>query len=58
MITSLTRVANYGPGTACNGHGLMAIRHNETANIGFLDGHAKAMKPGQTDSPESMWDIN
>ena len=56
MIASLTRIPSYGPGTACNGHGLMAIRHNEVANLGFLDGHAKAMKPGQTDTPESMWD--
>ncbi|MHB8997570.1 MAG: prepilin-type N-terminal cleavage/methylation domain-containing protein [Armatimonadota bacterium] len=56
MIISLRLVANYGPGTACNGHGLMAIRHNEVANLGFLDGHAKAMKAGQTESPESLWD--
>ena len=56
MIASLTRTSSYGPGTACNGRGLMAIRHNEVANLGFLDGHAKAMKSGQTDSPESMWD--
>ncbi|MBU1748679.1 MAG: DUF1559 domain-containing protein [Chloroflexi bacterium] len=58
MIASLTRISSYGPGTACNGRGLMAIRHNEMANLGFLDGHAKAMKPGQTDYPESMWDTN
>jgi prepilin-type N-terminal cleavage/methylation domain-containing protein/prepilin-type processing-associated H-X9-DG protein len=56
MIASLTRISSYGPGTACNGRGLMAIRHNEMANLGFLDGHAKAMKPGQTDTPENMWD--
>jgi prepilin-type N-terminal cleavage/methylation domain-containing protein/prepilin-type processing-associated H-X9-DG protein len=58
MITSLTNTYRYGPGTACNGRGLMAIRHNEMANLGFLDGHAKAMKPDQTDYPESMWDTN
>jgi prepilin-type processing-associated H-X9-DG protein len=57
MIASLTRIPSYGPGTACNGRGLMAIRHNELANLGFLDGHAKAMKSGPTDVPESMWDI-
>jgi prepilin-type processing-associated H-X9-DG protein len=56
MIMTLTRISSYGPGTACDGQGLMAIRHNEMANLGFLDGHAKAMKPGQTDLPESMWD--
>jgi prepilin-type processing-associated H-X9-DG protein len=57
MIMSLSRVATYGPGTACNGHGLMAIRHNEMANVGFLDGHAKAVKAGQPDSPDNLWDL-
>jgi prepilin-type N-terminal cleavage/methylation domain-containing protein/prepilin-type processing-associated H-X9-DG protein len=56
MIMTLTKVATYGPGTACNGMGLMAIRHNQLANVGFLDGHAKAMNAGQTDYPESQWD--
>ncbi len=56
MIASLTRIPSYGPGTACNGRGLMALRHNGTANLGFLDGHAKAMNQGQTVTPESMWD--
>jgi prepilin-type N-terminal cleavage/methylation domain-containing protein/prepilin-type processing-associated H-X9-DG protein len=56
MIMTLTKIALYGPGTACNGHGLMALRHNQLANVGFLDGHAKAVNAGQTDFPESQWD--
>ena len=55
MITYATN-PGYQPGTACNGHGLMAIRHNGGANLGFMDGHAKWMKSDATISPDNMWD--
>jgi prepilin-type N-terminal cleavage/methylation domain-containing protein/prepilin-type processing-associated H-X9-DG protein len=58
MIVPLTdyNISRYGPGLACDGMGLMAIRHNGMANLGFVDGHAKAMASGPTVSPDNLWD--
>ncbi len=53
-----TTYAGYQPGTACNGRGLMALRHNGMGNLAFADGHVKSMKSEATLSPESMWDAN
>ena len=46
----------YQPGSACNCRGLMALRHNGMANLGFADGHVKAMKSEATLHPTNMWD--
>jgi len=32
-----------------------AWRHNDMANVLFLDGHVKAMKRGQTFAPKDLW---
>ena len=54
----LSRTHQYGPGTPCNGRGLMAIRHNQMANLAFADGHVKAMRSEQTETPVNMWTPN
>jgi prepilin-type N-terminal cleavage/methylation domain-containing protein/prepilin-type processing-associated H-X9-DG protein len=54
MVTYVTN-PSFQPGTACNGRGLMALRHNDMANLGFADGHVKAMKSEATLNP-NMWD--
>ena len=56
MIAPLTRIPSYGPGTACNGRGLMAIRHLGRANLAFVDGHVDDMASPNTLSPEDLWD--
>ena len=58
MIAPLSRVSSYGPGTPCNGHGLLAIRHMQKANLSFADGHAKCMSSEATETPDNMWDLN
>jgi len=42
----------------CHGGGCMCPRHNQMANIGFVDGHSKAMNPLATETPTDMWDAN
>ena len=53
-----TSYPGYQPGTACNGRGLAAMRHNDMANFAFCDGHVKAMRSAATRSPENLWDLN
>ncbi len=35
----------------------VAARHDDMAVFGFMDGHAKAYRPEQTESPENMWRV-
>ena len=49
------RIAQYGPGTACNAMGLASVRHNNMTMVNFADGHVKAMRTEQTLAPVDMW---
>ena len=58
MIREITAstLTSYGLGTACNGMGLMGLRHSGKANLSFVDGHVQGMRSDETCSPEYMWD--
>ena len=56
-IAPLSRIPSFGPGTACNGRGLLGIRHNGMANLAFVDGHCKAMVSEATETPDNLWDL-
>ncbi len=56
-----------GAGGTCCGPQTVVARHSGQANIAFLDGHVKAMKPSsvwiragspQIGGPTDMWDLN
>jgi prepilin-type N-terminal cleavage/methylation domain-containing protein/prepilin-type processing-associated H-X9-DG protein len=53
---NLDATTGYNKPTGCNGHGLLAQRHNGVANILFLDGHVKSLQYGQTMVPSNLWD--
>jgi prepilin-type N-terminal cleavage/methylation domain-containing protein/prepilin-type processing-associated H-X9-DG protein len=57
QIAPPSKIPNYGPGTNCNGRGLVAIRHSGMANFAFVDGHVKTMKWEATETPKNMWDL-